>query len=153
MRIYGLGSGPSDQNLSFHEVHPTTFPQDVAGSKAVIAAAGNQLIGESLNFGKPYLALPERKHFEQLINAHFLQAMGAGRFTLLETLSHEDIARFLAELNEIKTVSSRLRGHLDGTHAAAAAVETVLARVRDGGHTMQAWTSTGLAEARPDGNS
>ena len=38
------------------------FVDDLAGSAAMIGAAGNQLIGESLYLGKPLFVMPERRH-------------------------------------------------------------------------------------------
>ena len=64
VRIYGLGERPARANLTFCPIHEENFVRDLASARAVIGAAGNQLSGETLYFGKPFLAIPERKPHE-----------------------------------------------------------------------------------------
>ena len=71
VRVYGLGSRKPQGPLRFCTFDEKRFVQDLATSYAVIGAAGNQSIGEALFLGKPILALPERHHHEQRINAWF----------------------------------------------------------------------------------
>jgi uncharacterized protein (TIGR00661 family) len=84
VRVYGLGERAQLSNVTFCPIHQQRFVDDLAGSRAVVCAAGNQLLGESLYLGKPVLAIPESQHHEQLINAHFLERMGAGMSVTLD---------------------------------------------------------------------
>ncbi len=115
VKIYGLGERPPRGRLTFHAIHERTFVEDLAGCHAVVCAAGNQLLGESLFLGKPALAIPEAFHHEQRINACFLQSMGAGDWTTLEDLDAERLQAFLSRCDEYRTAASSLRGQLDGT--------------------------------------
>jgi uncharacterized protein (TIGR00661 family) len=118
VRVYGLGEQPRDGKLSFHNLDERSFTEDLAGCAAVVGAAGNQTLGESLYLGKPVLALPEERHHEQLINAHFLAAMGAGQFVTLERFVSANLAAFLHRLDEFRSRLAAHRGFLDGTSAA-----------------------------------
>jgi UDP:flavonoid glycosyltransferase YjiC (YdhE family) len=93
----------------------------------VISAAGNQLLGESLYLGKPFFAIPEKHHHEQLINAHFLRASGAGDWTTLETFGAEDLRHFLSRLDEFDPALGNYQGKLIGNHDAVRAVTEALA--------------------------
>ncbi len=115
VRIYGLGERPARGRLTFHPIHEQVFVNDLAGCRAVVCAAGNQLLGESLFLGKPVLAIPEEIHHEQRINAHFLRAMGAGDSATLEQFDAPTLERFLARWDDYRAAIEKLRGRLDGT--------------------------------------
>ncbi|MCL4190879.1 MAG: hypothetical protein KJZ87_03970, partial [Thermoguttaceae bacterium] len=72
----------------------------MAGCRTVIAAAGNQLLGEALCFGKPVLALPEARHHQQLINAHLLRQIARGDFMPLTDLSADRLRDFLDRMQQ-----------------------------------------------------
>jgi len=95
VRVYGLGERPPQGSLTFCAIDEQRFVDDLADCDAVIAAAGNQLLGEAITFGKPVLALPERVHYEQRINAFYIERMGVGEQRLLEQVSGDDITGFL----------------------------------------------------------
>lgn len=118
VRIYGLGERPAQGPLTFHPIHEQKFVDDLAGCRAVVCAAGNQLLGESLYFGKPVLAIPEEIHHEQRINAHFLQEMHAGDWTTLEAFDLPKLQQFLDRWDEYQAVAQQLCGKLDGTQDA-----------------------------------
>lgn len=126
IKIFGLGSRPARGGLTFHEVDDSQFTKALAGCDAVVSAAGNQLLGESLYLGKPYFALPEQKHFEQCINAHFLRAMGAGDWRSIETVTLDDLRGFFDRLDEYRANLAGRRDEFDGTPAAARAIEEML---------------------------
>jgi uncharacterized protein (TIGR00661 family) len=115
VKVYGLGARERVGGVSFHEVDDAAFVADLAACKGVVAAAGNQLIGEALQLGKPLLALPERVHAEQLMNAHFLESMGCGEFTLLEEVAGDRVARFVADLDRFAPALAAVAGNMDGT--------------------------------------
>lgn len=98
VRLYGVEPDAKFRNISFQSISRSAFVADLADCTAVVAAAGNQLIGESITLGKPVLALPERDHHEQVMNSHFLRSMNMGDFCFLEQFTPAVLHRFLAEL-------------------------------------------------------
>jgi len=128
--VYGLGERKSEGRLRFREIDEQTFAYDLADCAAVIGAAGNQTLGEALHFGKPILALPEQNHHEQLINAHFLKAMGAGDWTIAESAEPNHLRAFLADIDRFEHHASKYRGQLDGTPQALAEIGRFLPQSR-----------------------
>ncbi|MEM8678925.1 MAG: glycosyltransferase family protein [Planctomycetota bacterium] len=126
MKVYGLGAQPARGQLTFHDFHPVRFVEDLAGAKAVVGAAGNQLIGESLYLRKPYLALPEGRHHEQSINAFFVKQMGVGEYCKLERFDPTDLTRFYERLETYRRGIEPHADFLDGTPDAVAAVTELL---------------------------
>ena len=55
VRIYGLGQRPAVGRLTFHAIDEHRFVEDLAACAGLFSAAGNQLLGEALHFGKPVL--------------------------------------------------------------------------------------------------
>jgi uncharacterized protein (TIGR00661 family) len=115
VRVYGLGQRETVGGVSFHGIDDRRFVADLAGCRAVVAAAGNQLIGEALHFGKPMLVLPERAHAEQMMNAHFLRSMGCGDFVPLEEVDRGRVRGFLDRLDLHAAGLDAVRGRMDGT--------------------------------------
>ena len=115
VRVYGLGGRGPVGGVSFHAIDDHQFVEDLASCRAVVSAAGNQLIGEALHLGKPLLLLPERAHVEQLINSHFLVAMGAGESCHLEAVSASRIGEFIGRLDRYTGAADAYRGRIDGT--------------------------------------
>ena len=115
VKVYGLGRRDHVGNVSFHAIDERRFVEDLAACSAVVAAAGNQLIGEGLHLGKPLLVLPERAHAEQMMNSHFLAGMGCGAFTLLEEVDRDRVRRFLDERGTFTAALARHAGQMDGT--------------------------------------
>jgi uncharacterized protein (TIGR00661 family) len=115
VRVYGLGHRETVGHVSFHTIDDIRFASDLAACHAVVAAAGNQLIGEALHLGKPLLVLPERAHSEQLINSSFLKAMGCGDFRHLEEVTRGDVNEFIAGLDRLRPALAAVAGRMDGT--------------------------------------
>lgn len=115
VRAYGLGAREPVGHVTFHEVSDAAFVADLAACRCVVAAAGNQLIGEALHLGKPLLVLPERAHAEQLMNAHFLDAMGCGTFALLEQVDRGRVQEFVSGLDRFAATLAAVTGRMDGT--------------------------------------
>lgn len=125
VQVFGLGERPARGSISFHPVSEDGFIASLSTARAVVASAGNQLLGEALFLGKPFLALPEVGQYEQEINVAWLERMGAGRGLDPRRLTSEVLARFLDE-------SERYRDAVDrefaaGNDAAVAAIEAQLA--------------------------
>ena len=132
VKVYGLGHRQSVGDVSFHAIDEKSFVEDLASCHAVISAAGNQLIGESLFLGKPMLVLPERAHAEQLMNSHFLKDMGCGSFSLLETVDEKVVRDFLDQLDRFRPALEQVQGQLDGTDRVVEVIDHRLAgRVSD----------------------
>ena len=125
-RVYGRGEKEAQGNLSFRPISEKGFLEDLVPAKAVISAAGNQLLGECLYLGKPVFALPETGQDEQLINAHFLEQAGRGIWSAPERFQRADAEAFLADLARFRGGEERQQYY--GTPAAVEAVEECLQR-------------------------
>jgi len=126
VRIYGLGERPARDNLHFCKIAEEPFVADLASAWAVVGAAGNQLSGETLYFGKPFLTIPEKNHHEQRINAHFVKELGAGDCQFIENIQPDDLTRFLGEAENYRNNLANSPHHFDGTEAALAEIEAFL---------------------------
>lgn len=122
VRVYGLGQQPAEGPLRYFPLSETTFARDLATCSALVGAAGNQTLGEALYLGKPVLALPEEDHHEQMINAHFLQEMNAGRYTPIESFGARHLDEFLEGVEDQRASIAAERSFLDGTPAAIAEI-------------------------------
>lgn len=108
--VYGLGKQSAIENIRFKEIDRTEFVKDLARATAVIGAAGNQIIGESLFLCKPFYALPERNHHEQIMNSYYLRDTGRGCFTFIEDVRPSDILNFLESKNEFMGLMMSSKG-------------------------------------------
>ena len=115
VRVYGLGEREPVGGATFHAIDEQRFVDDLAGCRALVGAAGNQLIGEALHLGKPMLVLPERAHAEQMMNSHFLAAMRCGDFALLEEVSADRIRGFIDGSGHYAEPLAGVMGRMDGT--------------------------------------
>jgi uncharacterized protein (TIGR00661 family) len=123
VRVYGLGRRDPVGRVSFHDIDERRFVEDLASCRALVSAAGNQLIGEALHLGKPLLVLPERAHAEQLMNSHFLKAMGCGEFCVLEEVTRDRVRLFLAEMTRLAPALAAVAGRMDGTDDVLRAID------------------------------
>ncbi len=115
VKVYGLGRRETVGRVSFHDIDDRQFVDDLASCRALVSAGGNQLIGEALHLGKPLLVLPERAHAEQLMNSHFLRAMGCGDFCLLEEVDRPRVRGFVDGLDHYRPALAAVQGRMDGT--------------------------------------
>lgn len=128
VKVYGLGERESIGGLSFHAIDNERFAADLAGARAVVSAAGNQLIGEAVHLGKPLLVLPEQAHGEQMMNSFFLRAMGCGEFVPLEEVTLARVQSFLDGLHRYAAPLANLAGTMDGTKRVLDRIEHWLER-------------------------
>lgn len=91
--IYGYDVKRKEDNLYFKTRE--SFLKDFINCKAVIATAGFTLISESLFLKKPYLALPLKGQFEQVLNAIFLKKSGLGDYT--EEITKKKVQKFISK--------------------------------------------------------
>jgi uncharacterized protein (TIGR00661 family) len=106
VRLYGLGKQPAQGNLRFLPIDERPFMDDLASASAVVSNAGNQLVGEAFYLGKPVLAMPERRNFEQSVNAHYLEQSGAGWVERGE-LTAARLGGFLEQVEGLRAAISR----------------------------------------------
>jgi uncharacterized protein (TIGR00661 family) len=128
VRVYGLGQREAVGSVSFHAIDERRFVDDLASCRALVSAAGNQLIGEALHLGKPMLLLPERAHAEQYMNSHFLQAMGCGDFCALEEVGRDRVRSFVAGLEDHRSALAAVAGRMDGTDEVLRVIDHRLAQ-------------------------
>lgn len=102
VRVYGTEAKAEYENISFHSISRSKFVTDLADCTAVIAAAGNQLLGECISLGKPVLALPEREHHEQVMNSYYLRSMQMGDFCFLDEFTEPVLRNFLESLSRYR---------------------------------------------------
>jgi uncharacterized protein (TIGR00661 family) len=93
---YGFNREGKDGNLEFRKPGLDTFLRDLSGCRAVIANAGFSLISEALYLGKPYLAWPVKRQFEQVFNAYYIAKTGYG--ASWDDLNKERVESFLFNL-------------------------------------------------------
>lgn len=96
--VYCYNTKKKDKNLEFKK--KDTFLKDLKDCKAIIATSGFTLMSEALYLKKPYLALPLKGQFEQVLNALFLKKAGYGDYS--DNLTEKDVVYFLHKLEEYK---------------------------------------------------
>jgi uncharacterized protein (TIGR00661 family) len=144
VKVYGTPYRGEAENLTFCPLSQEGFVRDLAGCRAVLSTAGNQLIGEAIHFGKPILAVPEDA-FEQRLNAHLIERMGVGMRGSLDRLTPSDIDRFLA--NEA-TYRSYMREHAgDGREEAIATLRQFIAELAPTARRQRAAPKVGSPSA------
>ena len=131
VKVYGLGARESIGQLSFQPIDEHQFVEDLANCRAVISAAGNQLIGEALHLGKPMFVLPERAHGEQSINSFFLRNMACGDFEYLENVTLDQVKSFLENLEQYCVPLKKVVGQMDGTATVLKIIQRWMTRQED----------------------
>ena len=97
-RIYGFNKRQESGNCLFRERSTEGFLADLASSRGVIASAGFSLISECLHLKKKMLLLPVGGHYEQFINARYVEELGLGVWS--NELDETVLARFLQRIDE-----------------------------------------------------
>lgn len=87
---------PGVPGLAHEPPSRARFVQALAGSRAVVATAGSQLIGECVALGVPLLALHAPDDDEQRLNVAMLRAAGLGDGAPLPALDDAHLRAFLA---------------------------------------------------------
>jgi uncharacterized protein (TIGR00661 family) len=93
---YGFNREGADGNLDFRTPGLDAFLPDLSACRAIVANAGFSLISEALYLGKPYLAWPVKRQFEQVFNAYYVGKMGYGAYW--DDLNKERVESFLFNL-------------------------------------------------------
>jgi uncharacterized protein (TIGR00661 family) len=96
-RIYGLRRDLKEEvvegNLRYRPFSESGFIDDLRTAAGVVASAGFTLMGEAVYLGRPMLAVPVRKQFEQLLNALYVRKLDYGEY--VEHLTTPAIGAFL----------------------------------------------------------
>jgi uncharacterized protein (TIGR00661 family) len=103
---YGFSRTGQDGNLEFRKPSLDGFLRDLANCRAIVANAGFSLISEALYLGKPYLAWPVKRQFEQVFNAYYIGQTGYGAYW--DDLNKERVESFLFNLG---TYREKLAGY------------------------------------------
>ena len=129
MRVYGTPRQGTEGKLSFRPLSNLPFLEDLAGCRAVVSTAGNQLVGEALHLRKPMLVMPEDS-VEQRLNAAALAQMGIGMRVRDRDFSAAVIRDFLG--NEATYLGNIRLAARDGRREALSALERYLHELADG---------------------
>ncbi len=99
--IYGFDKDQKVGNLIFKKFRDDkTYINDLANSKAVITNGGFTLISEAVYLHKPILVVPIKKHFEQIMNALYVQENKIGEF--YDDLNENHVVEFIMNLKKYK---------------------------------------------------
>jgi uncharacterized protein (TIGR00661 family) len=98
VHVYGSERQGKEGPLRFLPVSNLPFLEDLAGCRAVISTAGNQLIGEALYLGKPVCVMPEAC-VEQRLNAAAVERLGIGMRVSAREFSAARLRTFLSQLD------------------------------------------------------
>jgi uncharacterized protein (TIGR00661 family) len=98
-RIYGLRRELTEDivegNLTYRPFDETRFIEDLRTAVAVIAGGGFTLMSEAVYLHKPMLSIPVKGHFEQTLNALYLQKLGFGAYA--PELTQDALSGFIAQ--------------------------------------------------------
>jgi uncharacterized protein (TIGR00661 family) len=129
VRLYGEKGRTTETthgNVTLCPFADARFIADVAASRAVIGGAGFTFMTEAIYLGKPMLAVPFRGHFEQILNANYLEVLGYG-----ERGCDLDADRVNAFLGRVSAYTAELRGFAhDGNRELLASVERAIGAAR-----------------------
>ncbi|MFW5747113.1 MAG: glycosyltransferase family protein, partial [Nanoarchaeota archaeon] len=76
--VYGFGKKRARKHLTFFNFSEDGFIQHLASAKAVIIGGGLSLMSEAIYLKKPVFSVPLRNHYEQIMNAYYLQKLKFG---------------------------------------------------------------------------
>lgn len=93
---YGFGREGQEGNIVYKRPSLDGFFADLTSARAIVANSGFSLVTEALHLGKPYLAVPVSRQFEQIFNAYWLEKSGFGSYW--EELNKECVESFLYNL-------------------------------------------------------
>jgi uncharacterized protein (TIGR00661 family) len=119
--VYARRERGRDGDVLYKQIGDREFVEDLAGCRAVLSTAGNQLVGETMHLGKPIMVLPEDTP-EQRMNALAVERMQIGEQIRRPNFSASAVHRFLsAEARYAERARSLRR---DGREASILALET-----------------------------
>lgn len=79
-KVYGMGREGQEGNVALRPFSQDGFIDDLRTARAVIAGGGFSLMGEAVHLRVPMLSVPIEGQYEQVLNAHYLEKLGYGRY-------------------------------------------------------------------------
>jgi uncharacterized protein (TIGR00661 family) len=106
-----------ENNIQYKKFSPN-FKNDLSSCSAVIGSAGLSLLSECLYLKKPYFALPNKRHFEQFMNAEFIKKQNIGGYSFKPNEKEissflNSLVKFKKNLNNLKYDSNHVKKLLD----------------------------------------
>ena len=129
-RVYGFQCEKRMGNLWLRGFSEEGFVEDLRSCRGVVATGGFSLMSEAVYLGKPFLAIPIRKQFEQILNSLYLQDLGYGEYH--RVLTPRAVERFLGRLDDY--ARNLTKHHQDGNTAILSALDALLAGIGHGSH-------------------
>ena len=129
-RVYGFQCEKRMGDLWLRDFSEEGFVEDLQSCRGVVATGGFSLMSEAVYLGKPFLAIPIRKQFEQILNSLYLQDLGYGEYH--RVLTPRAVERFLDRLDDY--ARNLTKHHQDGNTAMLSALDALLAGVGHGSH-------------------
>ena len=119
--VFGLEAPPglAFPGLRFRPVDPDGFLRCLAAAPFLVAAAGHQLLCEAMQLQKPVLALYERAHDEQRLNARLWERAGYGMAVELERFETHRLQAFIDRLPRYRCALQKRVGALGNAPATA----------------------------------
>ena len=119
--VFGLDDshGLAFSRLRFYPVDPNGFLSFLAAAPFLVAAAGHQLLCEAMELQKPVLALYERAHDEQRLNARLWERAGYGMAVELEGFETHHLKAFIERLPRYRCALQQRVGAQDNAPATA----------------------------------
>jgi uncharacterized protein (TIGR00661 family) len=132
-RIYGMRRSITEEqvegNLHYRPFSESTFIQDLASCRAVIAGGGFTLMGEAVYLHKPMLGVPIGHQFEQVMNVRYLEHEGFGR----ACKSLDDSAAVMDFIDRLPGYEEKLAGYKqDGNRLLCDGLDGLLDRAAAG---------------------
>jgi uncharacterized protein (TIGR00661 family) len=94
--VYGFGKKRNRKHLTFYDFNTTKFIRHLASAKAVVIGGGFSLLSEALYLKKPIMSVPLNNHFEQIVNAYYVEKCKFGEYRQNPTVT--DVHDFLLKL-------------------------------------------------------
>jgi uncharacterized protein (TIGR00661 family) len=103
-RIYGLRrdlqAPVREGNLVYMPFSEQGFVDDLRTARGVVASGGFTLMSEAVYLGRPMLAEPVGKQFEQTLNARYLESLGYGLHA--EEITEGRLSEFLERIPDFE---------------------------------------------------
>jgi uncharacterized protein (TIGR00661 family) len=140
IHIYGTERRGRQGALTFLPLSSLPFLEDLAGCRAVISTAGNQLMGEAIYLGKPVLVMPECC-VEQRLNAAAVERLGIGMRVQQRRFTAQRLREFLDRIDEF--AANMLQHVRDGRAETLAALDRFLMELGPRGEALIGAASAG----------
>lgn len=119
--VFGLNDPQkgAEFKLRFRPVDPATFLDCLVEAPYLVAAAGHQLLCEAMELKKPVLALYERAHDEQRLNARMWERSGYGMAVEIERFQAKHLQLFIDSLPHYRQALAQRAGASENARTTA----------------------------------